>query len=70
MARLRFLAVAYDPRPGKEGVVYGPGHETDFDDTDMEYVIQLRNRGYVEVLDASGLTPPQLATLGLEAPKK
>ena len=55
MSRLRFLAVAYDPRPGKEGTVYGPGHETDFDETDYEYAIQLRNRGYAEIIDPTGL---------------
>ena len=55
MARMRFLAIAYDPRPGHEGVVYGPGHETDFDSTDYEYMIQLRNRGYAEITDTTGL---------------
>ena len=55
MSRLRFLAAAYDPRPGKEGTVYGPGHETDFDETDYEYVIQLRNRGLAEIIDPTGL---------------
>jgi hypothetical protein len=55
MARLRFLAQGYDVRPGKETTVYGAGHETDFDETDYEYVIQLRNRGYVEIIDPTGL---------------
>ena len=55
MARARFLAAAYDPRPGKEGTVYGPGHETDFDADDYEYMIQLRNRGVAEIIDATGL---------------
>ena len=55
MPKLRFLAVAYDPRPGKEGTVYGPGHETDFDETDYEYVIALRQEGRAEIIDDTGL---------------
>ena len=55
MPRLRFLAAAYDTRPGKETTVYGPGHETDFSETDYEYAIQLRNRGYAEIIDPTGL---------------
>jgi hypothetical protein len=55
MARCRFLGAAYDPRPGKEGTVYGPGHETDFDETDYEYVLALRVRGLCEITDATGL---------------
>jgi hypothetical protein len=55
MPRVRFLGVAYDPRPGKEGTVYGPGHETDFDETDYEYVLALRMRGLAEIIDATGL---------------
>lgn len=58
MARVRFLAPAADPRPGQEGIVYGPNHETDFDDTDVEFVQSLWRDGKVEILDASGLTPP------------
>jgi len=55
MARMRFLAPAYDPRPGHEGTVYGPGHETDFDASDYEYMLQLRLRGYAEITDTTGL---------------
>lgn len=55
MSRLKFLAAAYDPRPGKEGTVYGPGHETDFDADDYEYVRALRARGIVEITDPTGL---------------
>jgi len=55
MARLRFLAAAADPRPGQEGVVYGPQHETDFDDTDYEFVKLLLLDGKAEVIDATGL---------------
>lgn len=55
MARVRFLAPAYDPRPGQEGIVYGPGHETDFVEADYEYVIALRVRGIAEIIDATGL---------------
>lgn len=58
MPKLRFLGVAYDPRPGKEGTVYGPGHETDFDETDYEYVVQLRLRGLAEIIDRTGLPDP------------
>ena len=58
MSRVRFLAFAYDPRPGKEGTVYGPGHETDFDSTDYDYVLQLRIRGIAEITDATGLPVP------------
>lgn len=55
MSRLRFLAAAYDPRPGKEGTVYGPGHETDFDETDYEYALACRVRGLAEIIDSAGL---------------
>ena len=55
MSRVRFLAAAYDPRPGKEGTVYGPGHETDFNETDYEYVLELRQRGIAEITDSTGL---------------
>ncbi len=55
MARLRFLAAAVDLRPGKEGTVYGPQHETDFNETDYEYAIELRREGKAEIIDATGL---------------
>lgn len=55
MARCRFLAPSYDPRAGKEGVVYGAGHETDFDSDDYEYIMALRTRGMVEITDTTGL---------------
>lgn len=55
MARVMFLATAYDPRPGKETTVYGPGHETDIDPDDYEYVIELRKRGMVAIIDPTGL---------------
>lgn len=58
MSRVRFLAPAYDPRPGKEGTVYGAGHETDFDADDYEYVVALRNRGIAEIIDRTGLPDP------------
>lgn len=58
MARVRFLAPASDPRPGQEGIVYGPQHETDFQDEDVEFVMGLWRDGKVEILDATGLTPP------------
>ena len=63
MSRCRFLGAAYDPRPGKEGTVYGPGHETDFDETDYEYVLALRMRGLVEITDPTGL--PTAAAEGI-----
>jgi len=55
MARLRFLAAAADPRPGQEGIVYGPQHETDFDAADYEFVKSLLLDGKAEVIDATGL---------------
>jgi hypothetical protein len=55
MARVRFLAISTDPRPGHEGVTYGPGHETDFVEADVEYIISLRNDGKAEVTDTTGL---------------
>ena len=74
MARVMFLATAYDPRPGHEGVVYGPGHETDIDSDDYEYVIELRKRGMVAIIDPTGLpgyeVPPEgeAAAVGLGLP--
>ena len=58
MPRVKFLADAYDPRPGKEGTVYGAGHETDFDETDYEYVAALKARGMAEIIDKTGLPDP------------
>ena len=55
MARLRFLAAAVDPRPGQEGIVYGPLHETDFQAEDYEYVATLLLDGKAEIIDATGL---------------
>lgn len=55
MARVRFLAIATDARPGHEGVTYGPGHETDFVEADYEYIISLRHEGKAEIIDTTGL---------------
>jgi len=55
MAKLRFLATAADPRPGQEGVVYGPGHETDFQTEDYDFVKSLLLDGKAEITDD---TPP------------
>jgi len=55
MARLRFLAAAADPRPGQEGVVYGPLHETDFQTEDYDFVKDLLLSGKAEIIDN---TPP------------
>ena len=67
MARVMFLASAYDPRPGHEGVVYGTGHETDIDADDYEYVIELRKRGMVAIIDATGLPTGPEAKPGMTA---
>jgi hypothetical protein len=66
MPSVMFLAAAYDPRPGKEGTVYGPGHITTFDETDYDYVIELRKRGMAAIIDPTGLPDPPLP--GLAAP--
>jgi len=55
MAKLRFLAASADPRPGQEGIVYGPGHETDFQTGDYDYVKSLLLEGKAEITDD---TPP------------
>ena len=55
MARARFLAAAQDHRPGKEETVYGPSHETDFDETDTDFVMECWLAGKVEILDTTGL---------------
>lgn len=55
MARCRFLAPAVDYRPGQEGVVYGPGHETDFQAEDYDFVLEMRLAGKAEIIDATGL---------------
>lgn len=63
MAKVRFLAQSVDPREDHAGVVYGAGHETDIVEADYEYVIELRKRGMVEIIDPTGLpdpTPPGL----------
>ena len=48
---LRFLAVSVDPRPGKEGTVYGTGHVTTYDASDHEYIKSLLLEGKAELLD-------------------
>lgn len=68
MARVTFNADCADPRPGQEGIVYGAGHETDFQDEDVAWLQDLRTSGKVRVTDISGLTPESLATLGLTPP--
>lgn len=55
MAKLRFLAASADPRPGQEGIVYGPLHETDFDQSDYDFVKDLLLSGKAEIIDN---TPP------------
>jgi hypothetical protein len=55
MARLRFLAAAGDPRPGQEGIVYGPQHETDFQTEDYDFIKSLLLDGKAEIIDD---TPP------------
>ena len=56
MSRVRFLAPSADQREGKEGTVYGAGHETDYDPEDYEYVKGLWLEGKAELLD--GIPPP------------
>ena len=51
MAKLRFLASAADPRPGQEGIVYGPLHETDFQEADYDFVKALLLDGKAEIID-------------------
>lgn len=68
MARCRFLTIVADPRPDHIGVVYGPGHETDFVQADYEFVMGMRLAGQVEIIDSSGLPtipPPEGAPEGV-----
>jgi hypothetical protein len=65
MARLRFLAAAADPREGQEGTVYGPGHETDFQTEDYDYIKGLLLDGKAEIIDA---TPPETIFKAPESP--
>jgi hypothetical protein len=55
MPRLRFLATSADPRPDHTGVVYGPGHETDYVTEDYDYIKSLILEGKAELLDG----PPE-----------
>ena len=66
MARLRFLAPAADPRPGQEGIVYGPLHETDFDESYYDYIKGLLLDGKAEVIDK---TPPETIFSAPQTPK-
>ena len=66
MARCRFLTAAADPRPGQEGIVYGPGHETDFDETDYEFMMTLRRDGKAEIIDATGLPVANIGSSNAE----
>jgi hypothetical protein len=63
MPRVRFLANSADPRPGKEGTVYGAGHETDYDTDDYDYIKGLLLEGKAELLDG---VPPEV----FQAPKE
>lgn len=67
MARLRFLAPAGDPRPGQEGVFYGPMHETDFQAEDYDYVKSLLLDGKAEIIDD---TPPATIFTAPKLPAK
>ena len=60
---VRFLAPAADPRQGKEGTTYGPGHITTFNSTDYDFVKDLWLDGKAEILEmprnpAEFLAPP------------
>lgn len=59
MARVRFLAPTADLRPGQEGIVYGPQHETDFQAEDVAFVMESWLAGKLEITDTTGL-PVQL----------
>ena len=64
MPRLRFLATSVDPRPDHPGVVYGPGHETDYVTEDYEFIKSLLLEGRAELLDgppAALFAPPKEA---------
>lgn len=59
MPKLRFLAVATDPRPDHPATTYGPGHETDYTEADYEFIKALILDGKAELLD--GLPPALFA---------
>jgi hypothetical protein len=67
MPRMRFLAVAPDPRPDHAGVVYGPQHETDYVVEDYDYIKSLILEGKAELLDG---VPEALFAAPKEAEKK
>ena len=57
MPKIRFLAVAVDPRPTHPATSYGPGHETDYEVADYEFIKSLLLDGKAELLDG---VPPAL----------
>jgi hypothetical protein len=62
---LRFLAPATDPTNPK--VTYGAGHETDFQDENEPWVIELRREGKAEILE---YTPPAATRASREEESK
>lgn len=65
MSALRFLTTCADPRPDHAGVVYGAGHQTDFDEDDYDFVKTLRLEGKAEITDST----PELEAAIFKAPE-
>lgn len=59
MPRAVFLAPCADYRPGKEGTVYGAGHQTDFDIDDAEFVWNMHAMGKIALMDDTNPVPPE-----------
>lgn len=58
MPKCVFLVSCLDGRPGKENVVYGAGHQTDFDEDDHEYLVAMHSQGKVAYLPTEEAPEP------------
>jgi len=60
--KVQFLAPASDPRPGKEGTVYGAGHITTYDASDKEFIVSCYLDGKIALIPEEPPPDPPVRT--------